>query len=306
MQKQTVKEATIHLSVVVPTYLREEVLLNTIHLLLNLEDPPDEILIIDQTPEHNPKTEGELALLEGKGKIRWIRLPEPTITHAMNIGLEEARHDIVLFLDDDIFPGRRLISAHRQAHLEDGINIVAGQVLQLGEEPSACSEMNGLFRFTSSCRKLVTELMGGNFSVKRKTAIALGGFDENFVHVAYRFEAEFAERALLSGEKILFEPEAGIRHLRAESGGTRSYGVHFRTIKPSHAVGEYYYVMRSKTVRHQTIKMITRFFVSVKTRHHLRKPWWIPVTLVAELWGFLWALLLSLRGPRLMGWEKNK
>jgi len=38
--------------------------------------------------------------------------------------------------------------------------------------------------------------MGGNFSVKRDLALRLGGFDENFVHVAYRFEAEFCDRAI--------------------------------------------------------------------------------------------------------------
>ena len=37
---------------------------------------------------------------------------------------------------------------------------------------------------------------------------------------------------------------------------------------------------------------------AVMTRHHLRRPWWIPVTLVAELSGMAWALLLYARGPR--------
>lgn len=40
--------------------------------------------------------------------------------------------------------------------------------------------------------------------------------------------------------------------------------------------------------------------MSVKTRHHLRRPWWIPVTFFAEGLGFLWALSLALRGPRLL------
>ena len=36
--------------------------------------------------------------------------------------------------------------------------------------------------------------MGGNFSVRRDIALRLGGFDEQFVRVAYNFEAEFAHR----------------------------------------------------------------------------------------------------------------
>ena len=35
--------------------------------------------------------------------------------------------------------------------------------------------------------------MGGNFSVRRRFALTLGGFDEQFVGAAYRFEADFID-----------------------------------------------------------------------------------------------------------------
>jgi GT2 family glycosyltransferase len=137
--------------------------------------------------------------------------------------------------------------------------------------------------------------------VKRAVALGLGGFDENFVHVAYRFEAEFCDRALSAGERIVFEPGASIRHLRVASGGTRSYGEHLTTVKPSHAVGAYYYLLRARRVRHRFGAILWRMIRSVRTRHHLRHPWWIPGTLFAELWGLLWALRLYFGGPRLLG-----
>src|SRR4029078_2122533 len=98
--------------------------------------------------------------------------------------------------------------------------------------------------------------MGGNFSIERNRALNLGGFDENFVHVAYRFEAEFAARAIAAGEKIWFEPDASIRHIKASTGGPRSYGEHLTTIKPSHSVGEYYYLMRSKALPGRVSKIV--------------------------------------------------
>ena len=185
-----------NVSVIIPTYQREQVLTETIGYLLRLEVSPSEILIVDQTGRHDPGTERELARLEREGKIRWLRLAHPSVTHAMNVGLDGARNDIVLFLDDDIIPGAELIAAHARAHAQEACNIIAGQVLQPGEEPEAATGAE--FKFCSVSRRHISELMGGNFSIKRRVALELGGFDENFVHVAYRFEAEFASRALAS------------------------------------------------------------------------------------------------------------
>src|SRR5207247_751597 len=116
----------------------------------------------------------------------------PSIPGAMNAGLRESSSDFVLFLDDDIVPGRELVAAHRRAHEEGGARLVAGQVLQPGEEalPPAATEGRGSFR--SSDAQWLEEFMGGNFSIDRSFAISLGGFDENYVGGAYRFERDFA------------------------------------------------------------------------------------------------------------------
>jgi GT2 family glycosyltransferase len=288
------------ISVVIPTYNRERVLLETIGYLLKLETTPREILIVDQTEKHDVDTQRVLDELEAAKKIRWIKLTDPSITHAMNVGLEEAHQEIVLFLDDDIIPGSNLIVAHQRAHDAQGCKVVAGQVLQPGEAPISDEGLTAEFRFASNRRQFISEIMGGNFSIKRELAMKLGGFDENFVQVAYRFEAEFASRILASGEQILFEPDASIRHLKANSGGTRSYGNHLTTIKPGHSVGEYYFLLRNAGMPGRLSKILSRPFRSIRTKHHLSHPWQIPGTLLAECWGLIWAMRLAVKGPRLM------
>jgi len=287
-------------TVIIPTYQRERVLMESIDHLLKLEPGPAEILVVDQTAEHEPDVERALAELESGEQIRWIRLAPPSITHAMNVGLKEASHDVVLFVDDDIIPGPELVAAHARAHAQ-GRNVVAGQVLQPGEGPVSEERAGAAFRFCSSRPGYISELMGGNFSIKRSVALELGGFDENFVQVAYRFEAEFAARALAAGEKIWFEPEASLRHLKAAGGGTRAYGDHLKTIRPSHSVGAYYYLLRSKGTPNRLLKVFARPIRAIRTKHHLSHPWWIPPTLLAEAAGFFWAVALVLRGPRLLG-----
>jgi len=285
-------------SVIIPTYRREQVLLDTIQYLHNLQPPPAEIIVIDQTGAHEVSVQEQLDQWDKSNEIRWVRLKKPSIPGAMNKGLLYARNDIVLFLDDDIIPSENLIVAHGTAHGAEGVGVVAGKVIQPWHVDTHSA--GKIFSFASGTRQFIHEFMGGNFSVKRPLALKLGGFDENFVHVAYRFEAEFSERILASGYKILFEPNAIIRHLKVRGGGTRSYGNFLTTLKPSHAVGEYYYLLRSRDTRYKIFRLMGHPLRAVRTRYHLRNPWHIPVTLIAELQAFFWALFFVARGPRLL------
>jgi len=280
------------ITVAIPTYRREQVLLESLEYLLALDVPPDEILVLDQTETHEPATEQRLRELHDAGRIRWLRLATPSIPQAMNRGLLEAVHDIVLFVDDDIRPEPELIAAHRAAHRAHGEVLVAGRVIQPWEEGKDFSG-DAHFHFAGLKPFWINEFMGGNFSVSRRTALSLGGFDENFVRVAYRFEAEFAHRWRASGRPIYFEPSACLHHLKDSDGGTRTFGEHLTTWRPDHAVGAYYYCLRTGSAG----EFLKRPFRAVATRHHLRRPWWIPLTLIAELRGMVWALALYVRGP---------
>lgn len=287
------------LTVVIPTYRREHVLVDTVRYLLALAFPPGEIILVDQTRQHDSVTELELGAMASAGKVNWVRLVVPSIPQAMNQGLARARNDLVLFLDDDIKPDPELILGHLRAHQQYPGGIVAGRVLQPWHAGAWDGEEARRFAFNSPGPREVNEFMGGNFSVDRRAALAIGGFDENFVRAAYRFEAEFALRWRRSGRHIRYADDALIHHLKAVEGGTRVFGDFLRTAVPAHSVGEYYFAMRARPARWLRT-LLTRPFRSVATRHHLRRPWWIPVTLVAELGGIVWALLLVLRGPRLV------
>src|SRR5512134_3333638 len=89
-------------SVVIPTYRREQVLLDTIQYLRSLQAPPAEIIVVDQTRDHEVSIQEQLNQWDRNKEIRWVRLEEPSIPGAMNKGLLVARNGIVLFLDDDI------------------------------------------------------------------------------------------------------------------------------------------------------------------------------------------------------------
>ena len=285
------------ISIVIPTYRREQVLVDTVQHMLSLCPAPAEIIVLDQTPEHTKPVEQALAAWHEAGAIRWLHLSQPSIPRAMNCGLAEAQHNLVLFVDDDVVPESALIAAHIAAYKKTGATVIAGRVIQPWQEGRDFSQ-DATFHF-ASCRPQWSSLfIGCNFCVDRVAAIGLGGFDEQFVRVAYNFEAEFAHRLCRSGHKIYFEPAACLHHLKAGGGGTRTFGQHFTTFKPDHAVGDYYFMLRTRGLWGGLAGFPRRAIRSVTTKHHVRRPWWIPVTLLAELRGMVWALSLWARGPR--------
>jgi GT2 family glycosyltransferase len=286
------------LGVAIPTYRRGQVLIDTIEFLVSLPAAPREILILDQTESHDAATQAALSKFVSAGLVKWMRLPFPSITCAMNAGLRASTCDLLLFLDDDIRPDPELVSSHLRAHASHPGWIVAGRVLQPWHA-GRFDQGERDFRFNSELSREVPDFMGGNFSVDRLAALKVGGFDENFVRVAYRFEAEFALRWRRAGGRIWYESSAVIHHLKESTGGTREFGDYLRTAVPAHSVGEYYFSIASRPPGWWRT-LFVRPLRAVMTRHHLRRPWWIPVTLVAEFGGIVWALLLTLRGPRLL------
>ncbi len=288
-------------TVAIPTYRRGAILLETLGRLRQLSATPDEILVIDQTADHPEAVATQLRAGAAEGAWRWLRLERPSIPKAMNRALLESRNELILFADDDVIPSPTWLAAHLEADQLRRSGLVAGQVLLEGQLPDRGE--GDSFRFSSQVPQWVREFMGGNFSVQRDWALEIGGFDENFHGAAYRFEAEFAARWLASGRRIWYEPRASLVHLQAATGGVRAHGDHRRTLLPLHAVGEYYYWLVARGRPVPWLKVMARPVRAIRTRHHLRRPWWIPGTLLAELVGLGWAAYLAVRGPRLLGSE---
>jgi GT2 family glycosyltransferase len=296
---------TLTTSVVIPTYRREAVLLDTIDSLLKMMDNADgclELFIVDQTERHDPATDRRLGAWDQSGKIRWIRLDRPHITRSMNIGVQKAKGDIVLFLDDDIMPHPELINEHINAYgRHPDAWAVVGQVLQPWDKPQPVfyTPRGGRltryldFPFFSTDGMFVENVMAGNLSVRRGKFISLGGFDENFTPpIATRFETEFAKRLVARGGNIWFEPKASIRHLRASTGGTRSQGNHLTSISPIHGIGDYYYALKSAKGIERLRYILSRPFREVRTKFHLKHPWYIPIKLLGEFRALFGALMI--------------
>ena len=292
-------------TIAIPTYRRGAILVETIDRLLALTPRAAAILIIDQTETYAGAVEDRLKRCHEQGTIRWIHMDAPSIPRAMNEGLRLAQTELVLYLDDDIEPSANLVAAHIEAHYTRP-SAVVGQILQPGQEPQRVTQPNDAldFRFNADEPAEIDNVMAGNLSVRREEARSIGGFDENFIGAAYRFETDFARRVVAAGGTIRFEPKASLRHLKLATGGLRALGDHRTTASPAHAVGDYYFaLLQLSSFWPYAARRIVK---NVATRYHLVHPWTIPTKLAGELRGIVLAHRLKRRGRRLGMFDEDR
>lgn len=291
-------------TIAIPTFGRGQVLVDTLRRVL-ASGGAAELLVVDQNQSHDHEVESALRQMHEGGLIQWLRLPTPSVTAAMNVALVQASQEIVIFLDDDVIPEPGLVDAHLVAYKTPEIALVAGRVIQPWQEGQDFSK-DRHFHFASLWPAFGTDFIGCNFSARKEFALAVGGFDENFVRVAYNYEAEFSHRLRAAGFQTFYTPAACVHHLKAGAGGTRTYGNHLRTLQPDHSVGAYYFIIRTWHGWRSLKALLRRPMRAVATRHHLRKPWWIPLTLIGEIRGVCWAAALAWKGPKLLHAEVGR
>ncbi len=296
---------SFNISVVIPSYNRGQVLLDTITYLRELSNDI-QIIVVDQTEQHVDHIADQLSTWHSDNTIELIKLDKPSVVIAMNTGLSAANKDYVLFVDDDIKPFPNLLSEYQSLISNAHFGIVAGRVVQPWDDEQGVnnnSTENFSFNGLQNCD--AQYFIGCNVLINKHIALKLGGFDQNFVGTAHDYEREFSDRVLNAGQDVVYCADAAVHHLKEESGGIRTYGHFLKTMKPHHAVGAYYYILRSKRINNKLLRIVHRVRQRVITRTHLKQPWWIPLTLVGDILGIVWASYLWSSGPSLIKQEQH-
>ena len=219
---------SLSISVVIPTYNRESVLVETVQQVLDQCPSADEVLVVDQTNHHEAETELFLGKAHGERKLRWIRHNPPNLNKARNRALVETHCEIAIFIDDDVVLCEKFIDNHRKNYMDPGVIAVAGRTLQArgntpAEKASPWLKFLGVsvLAFNEVSRlEGIASFIGANHSVRVSHILELGGYDENFDGPMYD-EADLALRMWKAKMKIVFDPEAELYHLQENSGGVR-------------------------------------------------------------------------------------
>lgn len=215
------------ISVIIPTYNRDKPLRDCLKTLFGQQFPGSEIVVVDQSSQHFTKK--EIFYKRYKNRFRLFRLGKPNFTRALNLGIQKARGEILLFLDDDILADEKLLFGHLDNYKDNKLVGAVGRVLTEGqeEEPdylgvgkvSIWGSVAG--GYSSKIRQEVGNVVGCNVSFRKTNLVEVGGFDENFVGNALRNETDLALRIKKRERKLIFDPEALVIHNRALTGGCR-------------------------------------------------------------------------------------
>jgi GT2 family glycosyltransferase len=217
--------ATVPVSVVLPTIGRTELLRQCLESLRACSPRADEIVVVDQSS--GDEVSELVAEFAGAG-ARALPSRGRGISLAMNEGLREARHDVVLVTHDDctvspdwVEVGHRLMAAQPE-------QILTGRVLPVGppERVPSTKDDPDPQDFTGQIKP--GALFPSNMAVSRDRLLAFGAFDERFTVAAE--DVDLAYRWLRAGRPMHYRPELVVNHhdWRAPDALRRAYRSYHR------------------------------------------------------------------------------
>jgi GT2 family glycosyltransferase len=214
----------IAVSVIIPTYRREAPLRRCLADVLAQRHPAFEVLVVDQSPEHEPETWTALRGLPPYA--HHLRLARPSVTAAVNVGARQAAGSLLVFLDDDVeIDDLELLARHERHYQDPSIGGVVGRIVNAGRgadlpRPVAGGPLGFLsMNFDHPYPMDVPTAAGANMSFRRELVERLGGFDERYTANAFRWETDFSVRVIRSGYRICYDPDARVVHHYGTPGG---------------------------------------------------------------------------------------
>lgn len=242
-----VPEVTVHASIIIPTCNRPERLCRTLRGLDCQTTSLDfEVLVVDDSLKGDAaaiaRCSGTAAnsepiwLLSRNGRQRGVG---PSC--ARNVGINAARGEVLIFLDDDMVVAEGFIDAHVRFHRSRRVAAIGLRrrvpsevwVITPPDNPAALSA-------ASRSDPRLAAFLGGawseapwayfttcNASALREDVLAAGMFDEGFVGWGFE-DSEFAYRLLCQGVEIDFELGAVGYHLECPRYDmTKARGPHY-------------------------------------------------------------------------------
>jgi GT2 family glycosyltransferase len=228
------------MSVVICTRDRPDSLERTLDSVAAQDYTDFEVLVVDQSLDE--RTLRAVACKRDRlPRLRYLHVERPGLSRAYNVGIREARGEVLAFLDDDVVAPPDWLHAIDHAFAgQPEVGLLYGQVLL----PPELIDREGRDGVTPglpiSERRLLDRQhgfkvfgMGANFAARRKLFYRVGGFDEVLGGggpLQSSQDFDFVYRVFKSGEATLLEPAVIVYHYGFRSNDEwpatmRSYGV---------------------------------------------------------------------------------
>lgn len=280
----------IKVSVIIPTFNRNKILVQAIKSVLAQNFNGFELLIIDQSEKHDKKTQIFLSNIRDS-KVRYFKVTPPSLPGARNFGLKKARGKIVIYIDDDVLLDTGFIEAHYESYKKYNAVAVVGRIKEKNKPVTdkllyLRKTSFGAGNFNYPNFSYAQTAQGCNMSYKKQLLLQVGGFDTNFVGNAMREETDVSFRLRKMGKKILYNPKASLFHLFYKSGGCREK----KTIHDNYIIyrNEILFFLRHRPLIYFPFFFAGHFFKYVLNRRLIKKK-----KVLTRLKVFLLGLLLG-------------
>ncbi|MFA6005269.1 MAG: glycosyltransferase [Patescibacteria group bacterium] len=177
---------------------------STLKGLTQIENPfKSEIIVVDSSEK------GRLLQIKTKyPKVKWyfykIKKNKPTIPEQRNLGITQAKGNIIVFIDSGCIPDKKWLVNLVEPLLHEGEVYVAGKALSKNRPTlhDQVAERNKSARYLNECPTI-------NLAFKKNLIKEIGYFNELF---GYGEDVGFSWRVVDKGYKIRYQPNAVIYH----------------------------------------------------------------------------------------------
>lgn len=227
-------------SVVVPTYRRRDRLAGALAPLLADRGALEVVVVVDGADDGSLELLQEMAREDDRVRPLWRENGGEGA--ARQTGLEHARGDVVLFLDDDVLAGPDLPSKHAAVHGRDqgadqGAVVLGYMPTRLPARRRPGQFATYLYReeYEQACRRyesgeddVLAHLWAGNMSLRRRDALAVGLVGDDFRGL-YHADQDLGLRCAAAGLRGVFDrglasEHVHVRPLRAYVRDARAQG----------------------------------------------------------------------------------
>ncbi|MBC7190373.1 glycosyltransferase family 2 protein [Candidatus Aerophobetes bacterium] len=168
-------------SIVIPTYNRKIVLRRCLELLFNQNFPKSDYEIIVVDNGSTDETDKMVNSLSPPCRFLFLKEERRGPHIARNMGIKNARGEIVVFVDSDILTPPDFLKEHLRFHTLYGEKvIVSGPTVRTDNLMDDFSDIEKRKKMERLFNLSGPSPITSNLSVRRKYLIEVGGFDEDF------------------------------------------------------------------------------------------------------------------------------
>lgn len=223
------------LSIIIPTMNRLESLKESLSSLSQSSLLPEEIIIIDQSPDNTLSESIRAYTISLHKNIKYYHTNFQSLTKARNMGIRLTSHDLVVFMDDDVSVQRDTFINIVNIMENQNVSLISGIDLNTSSGKSILGYLflhksffkrhighisKGIYgRFPINCsHQTKTEWAMGFFFVIRKSLVEKWNllWDERLIKYGYPedldFSYQYCQLSKKEGKQCIITPDVAVYH----------------------------------------------------------------------------------------------